>query len=213
LAVTDAYADAAEYRARVTKTDTADDPTILVQLKAVSRYLDRKMGRFFTIDSAAVARVYDGSQSSKLFVDDIGDKTGIAVKVDMTGDGDFVDSGETLTENTHYIVGPRNAALGPEPEPYTYLELMPSNGLLTSWWNGYNLEGLVQVTARYGWPAIPPAVKELTVAITRQIRDVQESGVTGDLQAIDNVVETSRELSMRLVDLRKQYSRNREVFV
>ena len=61
MAITDAYALAADYKARVEKTGTADDTEIDSVLLAVSRLIDRETSRFFTRDVAVVARVYDGS--------------------------------------------------------------------------------------------------------------------------------------------------------
>src|SRR3990167_5079751 len=110
MAVTDAYATAAEYRERTTKSDASDDDTILAQLKAVSRWLDRRLRRFFTQDAAVVARIYNGNGEQILWLpDDIATATGLIVKVDLNGDYDFSDSGETLSINTDFWLGPYNA--------------------------------------------------------------------------------------------------------
>src|SRR6185369_1791530 len=58
MAVTDPYATPQQYRAIVSKSDTGDDGEIAADLLAVSRYVDRCLGRFFTKDAAPVARVF-----------------------------------------------------------------------------------------------------------------------------------------------------------
>ena len=45
VAISDAYASAEEYRGRVTQSDATGDDALLVQLTAVSRYLDQQIGR------------------------------------------------------------------------------------------------------------------------------------------------------------------------
>lgn len=224
MPVTDAYATAAEYRARVTKADLGDDAVIDLQLKAVSRFLDRQCGdadgpRFFTLDASAVARVYDGNPSRRLWIHDVGDKTAIAVAVDLNGNWTFADSGEALTEGTHYWVGSRNAGLGAEARPYTFLELIPNNGVLSEWtrWTsefagGSPYTGLVQVTAKYGWPAVPGAIKEATITVTRMLRDMEESGYTLTLENLDAGQPYGREIAMIVNRIVREYGR-RSVFV
>jgi hypothetical protein len=219
MPVTDAYAAAPEYRARVEKKDAADDTTILTQLTAVSRFLDRQCGdvdgpRFFTLDASAVARVYDGNPSLRLWIHDVGDKAAIAVAADLTGNWAYADAGETLTEGTHYWVGPRNAGLGAEPRPYTFLDLIPNNGVLSEWSRGGGdpYTGLVQVAAKYGWPAVPGAIKEATITITRQLRDLEESGFTLSVQNIDAAIQQSPQSAMVLRDIVREYGR-KSVFV
>jgi hypothetical protein len=203
LAVTDGYATAAEYRARVTKTDAGDDTDIDEQLVAVARYIDQKLGRFFTKDAAAdQVRIIHGYGGSILTVPDLSaaPETG-KVKVDTTGDGVY---DTTLVINDDYFVGPVNAALGPEPKPYTFLEIDPNSALISSW---PTRRRSVEITAAWGWPAVPNALREASVAICRQVRDLQESGVLASIQVIDAVVVQSRDLARLVKDLKVQYTR------
>ena len=58
MPVSDPYADPPTYRAVVTKSDSGSDAEVLQDLVAISRYLDRRLGRFFSKDAAPVARMY-----------------------------------------------------------------------------------------------------------------------------------------------------------
>src|SRR3972149_9993032 len=127
MAVTDAYATAAEYRSRGGQSD-ATDTTLLDALRAaVSRLIDRECERFFGIDASVVARLYDGNGLTRLYIDDVATVTGLVVKVDLDDDFAFVGADETLTKDTHYWIGPANAALGPEGSPYRFLDIVPAN--------------------------------------------------------------------------------------
>jgi len=218
MALGDAYASAAEYRTRVTKTSAADDTVIDEQLKAVSHYIDSRTRRRdgFNQSAAVEARIYDiqcrpGRDAAfstdwgrRLYLPDgIATLTGLIVKVDLNGDYDVADADETLTINTHFWAGPANAATGSDPRPFEFLDINPNNSVVSSW---PEQRRALEITAKFGWPEIPEAIKELTVMITRQVRDLQESGYTAAVQSLDQVVAESRELSLLMMNIERQYS-------
>jgi hypothetical protein len=204
-AVTDPYAAAADYLTRCDKTDTGDNTEITAQLTAVSRVIDKACGRFFTVDAAAVARTYDGNGSSLLWLpDDISSTTALVVKADLNADYDYADSNETLTINTHFWVGPQNADKGAEVWPWEFLEIVPGNSVISAW---PKQRRSVQVTATFGWPAIPAAIKEATIAITRQLRDMQEAGFTLTLENIDAAINISPVAAGILKEIKQAYAR------
>jgi len=207
LAAGDSYATAGDYGSHVDKTATDDDVDLAFQLNAVSRFIDRRVRRRdgFNKTAAAEARIYDGNGKSLLWLpDDIATVTGLIVKTDLNGDYDYVDANETLTINTHFWPGPYNADKGSEPKPYEWLELRPDNSVVTSW---PLQRRALEVTAVFGWPEVPTAIKELTIALTRYLRDIQESGMTFALNAIDTAVSESRQMSFFLRDIEKMYAR------
>ena len=222
MALGDAYATAADYRARVGKTNTADSTMVDAQLKAVSHYIDSRCRRRdgFNQSASVEARMYDiGCQSGPgvafladwrrvWLPDDIATVTGLVVKVDLNGDYDVADSNETLTINTDFWVGPANAAVGADPKPYEFLDLHPLSTKASAW---PQQRRALEVTAKFGWPEAPEAIKELTVAITRQLQDLQMSGATAALQVLDQVVTGSRELTMLMRDIERQYRRGPSV--
>lgn len=200
-AVTDAYATAAEYRARVGKTGTGDDTLLDLQLGAVSRFLDKRLRRFFTKDAAAVTRVFDGNGEVRLWLPDIASSTGLVVKVDL--DGDYLFTDETaLTLDTDFWLGPPDADKGSEPRPWEYIEVSPNSTLLSCW---PDQGRSVQIAAIWGWPAVPNAIKELTVNITRQLRDLETAGGALVLQDIETAAQISPQTSYLLVAIERMY--------
>ena len=189
MAVDDAYISAEDFRARVSKTIATDDLLLGDILKGVSRLLDRECGdRFFGKDAEAVTRHYDGNGLARLYIDDIASVADLIVKVDLDGDYAYDGGDETLTKDTHFWLGPPNAALGSEAKPYRYLEIVPSNGRLSVWPAQVRA---VQVTAIFGWPAVPEAIIDAVVMMAREITDLEEAGMTAALQNIDTAVNLS----------------------
>jgi hypothetical protein len=82
--------------------------------------------------------------------------------------------------------------------------VQPNNGVLSVW---PNQRRAVQVTAKFGWPAVPGAIKDLTIAITRQLRDLEEGGATMALQAIDSAITMSPNLTRLMMDIERIYGK------
>ncbi|MBF8255137.1 MAG: phage gp6-like head-tail connector protein [Anaerolineales bacterium] len=204
MAVDDAYATAAEYRAATTKTDATDDASILSQLKGVSRYWDYRCNRFFTQDAAVVVRTFDGKGECELWLPaDIATATGLIVKADLDGDYSFADE-TALVLDTDFWLGPSDADKGPEPRPWEILEVHPNSAQLSAW---PCQQKALQVTAKFGWPAVPQAIKDATIALTRYMRDFQEQGMHFTLQNTDSVVSDSREMRFLLTKIESVYKR------
>jgi len=203
--VSDPYVTLPEYKARVSMTNTDHDEELKVQLEAACNFIFHECGdRFFTKDAAVVTRLFDGNGLTRLYVADIASLTGLVVKVDLDGDFAFTSAGETLTIGTHFWAGPANAALGPEPRPYTFLDIVPWNGYVSAWPEQLRS---VQVTAVFGWPAVPAAIKEATVDLVRKLRDIQASGAAEALQNIDMAMQMAGRQSFIFQDMRRQYRR------
>jgi len=193
MAVSDPYAVVADYKLYVPKTSSSDDATVLEQLGAASRAIDGRLGRFFALDASAVAREFIrpvGTDPRVLVVPDIGvSPTGI--KIDRNGDGDFDDSGDDTLVAADWRLWPRNAALGPEARPWTRIDLTVP-GDYSVWPD----DQLIEVTAQWGWPAVPDAIKNITIEIVavlrlgspRATREISELGVGRSITQIANTV-------------------------
>ena len=206
MAVTDAYATAAEYRSRTGQSDATDTTLLDALLKAVSRLIDRECERFFGIDAAVVARLYDGNGLTRLYIDDVATVTGLIVKADLDDDHDFDGATETLTQDTHYWIGPANAALGSEVSTYRFLDIVPANSVLSAWPEGPRK---VQVTASFGWATVPLAIKEATVLVTRELRDLERAGFTLTLENIDQGINLSPAAFSLIQRIKAEYGRRR----
>lgn len=190
MAVTDAYATVSEYRSLVGKTDTSMDDDILIDLKAISRYLDGKLERFFTQDDEEVARIYlprDNQQS--IIVDDI-----VSVeKIEL----DNADDDSYATELTVYDLLPFNADKGPEPRPYTRIYQRKSY---------FSKNVRVKVTGIFGWPSIPEAIKRATIHLTAILR-IESPRATKRISELGDVMEASEDAVNIVRQLTDRYKR------
>ena len=201
MEVTDAYASATTYRDLISKTDTAEDAEIDSDLKAVSRYLDRRLGRFFTKDASAVARTYMRGPHTDpriLWVDDIA-ASPTSIKIDDDNDGSFAD--ETALAAADFELWPLNAGKGAEPQPWTMIYL-PKSGSKGNWPAGHRVE----VTAQWGWPAIPDAIVRATAHLTAILR-LETPRATRRIPELGDVVEASREAQSIVRELAGAYRR------
>jgi hypothetical protein len=160
VTVTNGYATLAQVRAELGGTyavsDTSDDTLIELSIEAASRQIDGHCGRRFFQDGTVASRTYVAEDTRCLEVDDISTTTGLVVKIDETGTGTY---GTTLTINTDFLLLPLNAALEVPVEPYTEIHLTDSYAFprYSSGRPG------VQVTAKFGWPAVPDNIEKACI--------------------------------------------------
>lgn len=206
MAINDAYATPAEYRVSVDKLDAADDPLIATHLLACSRLFERETGQFFTRDDEPVARLFRAKWSDRLDLDYEGNCPGIAdiagdnapvIKVDTDGDGSFAD--ETAWSASDYQLEPLQAMTGAEQRPYSRI-CIPRGGS-----RRFITGNLVEVTAVWGWPSVPAAVKADIIELCGIWRG-ENPRATGRMGELDQVVATSP-MAMSLVRrIRDAYS-------
>jgi hypothetical protein len=185
MALSDAYATAAEYRAQTDKSSTADDTTIASELTAVSRYIDKRLARplGFSKDATAVARVYVMGRPLRIDVDDY-----VSVSSVEVGDH-YSQVYDSALATSAYALLPRAAAQQPEPQPYRQIEFLTSCP-------GY--QQLVRVTGIGGWPAVPPAIKTACIELTSILR-LESARATNKVNAMDQVLSTSR-VAQNIID-------------
>jgi hypothetical protein len=165
-------AELRDYRRITAPGDTADDAVMQIAITAASRAIDTHCNRRFGRDSPAVARPYSwageyleqpvpayrptglntpggmGGRFPILEVDDISGAAGVVVKTDGDGDGVYETS---LTVGTDFKLWPLNAAA--DGEPYTHVVL--HRGGAFPW-----MIAGVEVTAAFGWAAVPIEVAQ-----------------------------------------------------
>ena len=156
MAITNGYAtlDAFKEQMRIPVNDVTDDARLEAAIAAASRQIDGHTGRRFWQDSTVVDRQFYADNARICHVDDISTTSGLIVKVDDDDDGVFE---TTLTVTSNYIVRPVNAADMVPVHPFTEIVLVDSNGAVSLPVHGSGRPG-VQITARFGWPAIPDDV-------------------------------------------------------
>jgi hypothetical protein len=148
------------------QNDSEDDAALEAAIEVASRQIDDTCGkgRKFWQDSTVVARTYYPSSSRDLNVDDISTVTGLIVKVDTSDDGTF---DTTLTINTDFVLLPTNAAAEYPVRAWETIRLL--DGTLSSWSALSSGRPSVQVTAKFGWPAVPEQVERACVFQTKTL--------------------------------------------
>ncbi len=150
------YASVAEAKADTSPaiTDSISDTVLEVALNAASRQIDGYCGRRFWQDGTVVARTYWADDTGCVVTDDISTTTGLIVKSDDGQDGTFA---TTLTISTNFILTPLNVAAMVPVHPYEGIQTVSGSAFALGDRPG------VQVTAKFGWPAIPDDVHKACI--------------------------------------------------
>lgn len=164
MSLTNAYCTLQQLKNELGISDTADDSMMEIAIDAASRQIDDHCGQRFWQDGSVVARIYEPHDPYELYVDPISTTTGLIVKVDTDASGSYE---TTLTINTDFYLEPHNAAAEFPVRPYTEICINRNTG---SYYfpTGYDAP-TVQVTAKFGWPAVPDAVKKACLIQATQL--------------------------------------------
>jgi hypothetical protein len=164
MAITNGYVALDDLARELSISDSLSDTKLELAISAASRQIDAYCQRFFYQDSAVVDRTYYPDDYVSLEVDDISTLTDLVVKVDNDNDGTFE---TTLTITTNFIVTPTNAADEYPVRPYTGLRLVDSG--VSNFPIYASGRPSVQVTAKFGWPAIPEDVQKACLIQSAQL--------------------------------------------
>lgn len=165
MSVTNGYTTTATLKSGYRIDDADDDEDIALAIEAASRAIDGACNRRFYLDSATSARTYIAPYTYAPGVVELRGKmwhdfdpsTAPTVKVDVDNDGTFE---TTWTAGTDYQLEPLTYA-EMESEPQNQLRLLGAQYLRASWQGRPNL----QVTAKWGWPAVPVAIAKATAIL------------------------------------------------
>lgn len=140
----------------------------------VSRGIEKYCHRQFNKTDTATARVY-GPASVGLgvlskdvaIVDDFHTTTGLVIATDTGGDGSYA----TTWAATDYQLEPLNGIVDGETGwPYWLIRAVGSYGFPTN-----SRRAPLQVTAKWGWAAIPAAVKEAWLVVGAETASLPEA--------------------------------------
>lgn len=155
MAVTNGYCTRAELQQHFGDAGGKLDEDLLDRaINATSRAIDRHCGRRFWQDSVTQAKVYRPRDTDIAWVDDISTTTGLAIATDTTGDGVY----DTTWASTDYQLEPLNAST--ESVAYAYWRIVAIDRYL---FPVHSLRTTLQITARFGWSAIPDEVTEACI--------------------------------------------------
>lgn len=169
----DPYATLAQLKPYARITGTANDNELTDALTAASRAIEQVCNRQFNDTVTASARVYYPDHSCLVRPDDFHTTTGLVVKTDSGGDGTF----ETTWGVGDYEPRPLNGIVsGQTGWPYNQI-----------WSDGTRLfptgarRAPVEVTARWGWAAVPALVKQACLIMAQELYKLADApfGVQG----------------------------------
>jgi hypothetical protein len=181
------YASVEDYHNLTGKTDTASDAQIYIDLSAISRYLDGKLGRYFCKDSADTTRLYLPDRAiATLYIEDVVSVTEVALE--------YSDGFEAITD---YLLLPLNADKQPEPRPFNAIKLRNST---------FPADYQVRVTGIHGWPAIPDAIQRATLHLAAILR-IESPRATRRVSELGDVMEASPDAMSIIRQLTDRYRR------
>lgn len=146
------YAEVDDLAEFVRITDAVDDAQLALAIAAASRAIDRHCRRQFGIVAVPEARYYTPRWDSRrgrwvVPIDDLMTVTGLEVSADLDGSGGYSSAIESVT------VLPLNADV--TGFPWTALSVPRASAVQPC-----GRPDSVEVTALFGWTAVPPAVEE-----------------------------------------------------
>lgn len=162
MTITNGYVTLPEGRLAmgVPSSHTERDTLIELAIEAASRDIDAHCDRSFYQynGGTAVARVFVAKEPYLLEVDDIYSTDGLIIKTDDDVDGTY----EQTWTTTDYQLEPLNGYVsGQDGWPYTRIRVRANSTLA---FPNYSNESLVQITAKWGWNAVPTAIKQACIA-------------------------------------------------
>lgn len=156
MAVTNGYISVVQFKSYVDQggnvtLTTGDDAEIEFAINSASRSIDAFCNRRFYLDGSVSARTYQAESTTLLKTHDFSTTTGLIVKTDTTGNGTF----DRTWASTDYQPEPLNGITeGIEGWPFWLLRVIDDEAYPVD----PSGRARVQVTAKWGWAAVPDAV-------------------------------------------------------
>jgi len=179
MALGDSYATLAQLKARLGITDSGDDTPLTNALAAASRAIEGFCGRQFNDAGPGneSARIYYPDSLTEVVVEDFQSSAGLVVAADYSNAGTY----PTVIASSNYQLEPLNGIFDGTPGwPYYRIRAIQTWYPLPLWSIG-DPRTSIQVTARWGWAAVPPPVVEACLIIAEELFKVKDSvfGVAG----------------------------------
>jgi hypothetical protein len=182
VTITNGYCSLAQLQTELRIRDTDDDTRLEIAIAAASRQIDGYCGQRFWQDGSVVAREFFAEDCFTVRVPEgISTVTGLIVKTDDNDDGTFE---TTHTITTEFIVSPVNAADEVPVRPFSCVRMVDGDyfPMSTSGRPG------VQITAKFGWPAVPDDVTKAALIQATQLFKASDAAFGGVSLGIDGGV-------------------------
>lgn len=173
MALDDPYATSAELKSRMAVTVTTYDTPAAEAVIIASREIDEFCNRQFNKTTSATARTFITNGSDLAYCDDFHTTTGLVIKTDTASDGLYA----TTWAAADYELQPLNNMMdGVSGWPFYRIVATRALSFLTA-----SRRAGLQVTAQWGWTAVPPAVKESCLILAEEMLKLKDApfGVAG----------------------------------
>jgi hypothetical protein len=175
MAITNGYATLQEVKASLRITDAIDDSLLETAIESASRMIDGFTARTFSNAGSAV-RNFAATDDLNLIIDD-------AISISEVASTDEIGDTYTIWKTTDFQLEPLNSRSDGLYMPYTGIRAVNDYA-----WPVVDQQALCRITAVWGWPSIPIAVKQATIIQSSRLYKRLDSplGVAGfgDLGAI-----------------------------
>jgi hypothetical protein len=157
------YCTLADVKAALRISDSNDDTRLTGAIDSACRLIETECNRYFYQDPTVSARRYVSNDPWLVEVDDISTSAGLIVQSDYAGDGTF----GTTWDPLDFQLEPVNGMMMGQPGwPTTKIRAIRS--LYFPVWGGISYpkpytQALVEVTARWGWAAVPTPIHDAAV--------------------------------------------------
>lgn len=187
------YATRADVKAWLGVEDTKLDAIVDLSIPAAEAWINGYCHRTFALSGSATPRYFDVNPvTNVVYTDDIGDASSVLIAVDNSFNGTF----STSWAAGDYQLEPLNQ--GFDSRPFWQIT---STGSKMFPFATPTRNGLVRVTAKWGWPAVPDAVRLACIMQTARLvsRRSSPNGVAGfnDLGAV-RVASVDRDIEALL---------------
>lgn len=166
MALGDSYATLAELKTRLGISDTGDDTQLTEALSVASRAIEQHCGRQFNKTTTASARTFYPKHCYLAHVHDFHTTTDLVVATDSGADGTY----ETTISSSNYELQPLNGIVDGE-SGWPYWRIKTVNATLPTGTG----RASVQVTAQWGWTAVPAGVKESCLILAEEIAKLKDT--------------------------------------
>lgn len=180
------YVTIAELKSEFGIGDSEDDTELTLAVSSASAWVTTYCERDFNQAGSASARIFYGSHVGVVHVDDISTTDGLIVKSDGGDDGTF----ESTWTSSDYQLEPLNGMRsGLTGWPYTAIRFVEASYV----WPRGRRAGF-QITANWGWPAVPTPIKKATLVMAARLykRRYSPEGVLGGFDSFGPVRVGSR---------------------
>ena len=156
MAIVNGYCTLAEVKSALRLTDNVDDGLLEKAIESASRRIDGYCGRFFYKSNSTSINIYPLNEYLLRMPEDLPSTT-VTIKIDTAGNGTYA---TTLTQGVDYILEPTDAAI----RSYPYVHARMVGGATFPLYTTPSFP-TVQVTAQWGWNAVPSDVSQACVLL------------------------------------------------